>query len=50
MQWVKMDAMKLVTEGPPAGKEHHMPELYFDNVLAGSRIVAGQCSKDVIFE
>ena len=43
-----MDAVKLVTEGPPAGKEHRTPELYFDNVLEGSCIVAGQCSKDVI--
>ena len=49
MHWVKMDAVKLVTEGPPAGKEHHTPELYFDNVLEGSRIVAEQCAKDVIF-
>ena len=32
MHWVKMDAAKLMTEGPPAGKEHHTPELYFDNV------------------
>ena len=45
-----MDAVKLVTEGPPEGKEHRTPELYFDNVLEGSRLVAEQCSKDVIFE
>ena len=49
MQWVKMDAVKLVTEGPPAGKEHRTPKLYFDNVLEGSRIVAEQCAKDIIF-
>ena len=49
IQWAKMDAMKLVTEGPPAGKEHRMPELYFDIALEGSRIVAEQCAKDIIF-
>ena len=50
MHWVKMDAAKLVTEGPPAGKEHRTPEWYFDDVLKGSRIIEGQCSKDIIFE
>ena len=44
-----MDAVKLVTEGPPMGKEHRTPELYFDNVMEGSRIVAERCTKDVIF-
>ena len=47
--WVKLDAKKLMTEGPPEGKEHRRPELYFDGVLEGSRIVAEQCSKDIIF-
>ena len=31
--WAKMDAKKLMTEGPPEGKEHRRPELYFDGVL-----------------
>ena len=48
VQWAKMDAVKLATEGPPGGKEHHTPE--FDDVLKGSRIVEGQCSKDINFE
>ena len=48
--WAKMDAKKLMTEGPPEVKEHHRPELYFDGVLEGSRIVVEQCVKDVIFE
>ena len=48
--WAKMDAVKLVTEGAPEGKEHRTPKLYFDNVLEGSRIVVEQCTKDVIFE
>ena len=49
MRWAKLDAKKLMTEGPPEGKEHHRPELYFDGVLEGSRLVAEQCSKDIIF-
>ena len=49
MHWAKMDAMKLMIEGPPEGKEHRRPELYFDSVLEGSRLVAEQCAKDVIF-
>ena len=50
VQWAKMSAVKLATEGPPAGKEHRTPERYFDDVLEGSRTVGGQCSKDIIFE
>ena len=50
VQWENMDAVKLATEGPPAGKEHRTPERYFDDVLEGSRIVEGQCAKDIIFE
>ena len=49
MHWAKMDAKKLMTEGPPEGKEHRRPELYFDGVLEGSRLVAEQSAKDVIF-
>ena len=48
--WAKMDIEKVAAEGPPASKERRTLELYFDNVLEGPRIVAGQCSKDVIFE
>ena len=35
MHWAKMDATKLMTEGPLEGKEHRRPELYFDSVLEG---------------
>ena len=45
-----MDAVKLATEGLPVGKEHCMPERDFDDVLKGSHIVEGQCSKAFIFE
>ena len=31
VHWAKMDAEKLMTEGLPAGKEHHKPELYYDS-------------------
>ena len=45
----RMDAEKLMTEGPPEGKEHRKPELYYDSVLKGSRLAAEQCTKDIIF-
>ena len=47
--WAKLDAKKLMTEGPPEGKEHHRPEHYFDGVLEGSCLAAEQCLKDIIF-
>ena len=50
MHWVKMDVVKVATEGPPAGQEHRTFEQYFDSVLDRSRCVAEQCAKDVIFE
>ena len=48
VHWGKMDAEKLITEGPPEGKEHCMPELYYDSVLKGSRLEAEQRTKDII--
>ena len=50
VHWGKMDAEKLVKDGPPPGKEHHVPEAYHEGVLKGARLVADECSKDVIFE
>ena len=50
LQWVKLDAVKLIKEGPPQGKEHRTPEIYYEGVLKGARIVADECSKDAIFE
>ena len=49
MHWAKMDAMKLMTEGPHEGKEHRRPELYYEIVLEGSHLVAEICAMDVIF-
>ena len=50
VHWAKLDVVKLVKEGPPEGKEHRCPEMYYDSVLKGSRLVAEECARDVIFE
>ena len=44
-----MDAEKLMTEGPPEGKEHRKPELYYKSVLKGSYLAVELCTKDIIF-
>ena len=49
VHWGKLDAEKLMTEGPPEGKEHRKLELYYDGVLKGARLVAEECRKDIIF-
>ena len=50
VQWAKLDAMKLIKEGPPQGKEHRKTENYYKDVLKGARLVADECTKDVFFE
>ena len=35
VHWGKLDAEKLVKEWPPEGKEHRMPEMYYEGVLKG---------------
>ena len=50
VHWGKMDAEKLVRDGPPPGKEHRVLEAYYEGVLKGARLIADECSKDVIFE
>ena len=50
VQWAKLDAVKLIKEGPPQGKEHRTPKIYYEGVLKGARLVVDECSKDVIFE
>ena len=50
VHWGKMDAEKLVTEGPPKVKEHRHPKQYYDDVIKGAHLVADECTKDVIFE
>ena len=49
-QWAKLDAVKLIKEGPPEGKEHRHPEMYYEGVLKGARLIADECTKDIIFE
>ena len=49
VHWGKLNVEKLMTKGPPKGKEHHKPELYYDGVLKGARLVAEQCAKYIIF-
>ena len=44
VHWAKMDAEKLVIEGPPKGKEHRHPEKYYDSVLEGARLVVEECA------
>src|SRR3954467_10953844 len=50
VHWGKMDAEKFVKDGPPPGKEHRVPEAYYEGVLKGARLIADECSKDLIFE
>ena len=33
MQWEKMKATVVATEGPPKGKDHRKPERYFNDVM-----------------
>ena len=49
MWWAKMNAVE-VASGPPEGKEHRTPERYFADAIEGSRLVAAQCSQDIVFE
>ena len=50
VQWAKLDAVKLIKEGPPVGKEHRHPEMYYEGVLKGACLIANEYTKDVIFE
>ena len=50
VHWGKLDAEKLSTDAPPPGKEYRTPEMYYKDVLKGARLMADECSRDVIFE
>ena len=50
VHWAKLDAEKLVKEGPPEGKEHRYPENYYNGIMKGARLVANECPKNIIFE
>ena len=48
--WGKMQAIDVVTKGPPKGKDRPEWEHYFEDVLEAARLIEGQCSKDIMFE
>ena len=50
VHWDRMDAEKLRTDAPPAGKEYRTLKMYYKSVLKGARMIADECSKDVLFE
>ena len=50
VHWGKLDAEKLLRDAPPPGKEYRTPEMYYNGVLKGARLIRDECSKDVIFE
>ena len=50
VHWGKLDAEQLVKDGPPKGKEHRYPEMYYSGVMKGARLVANECPKNIIFE
>ena len=46
----KMKAIDVAMKGPPKGKDRPEPEHYFEDVLEAARLIAGQCSNDIMFE
>ena len=50
VHWGKLDLERLLTDAPPPGKEYRKPQMYYEGVLKGARLIVGECSKDVIFE
>ena len=50
MHWAKLDAEKLVKDGPPEGKAHRYPDKYYDGMMKGARLMADECTKEIIFE
>ena len=50
VHWGRLDAEKLMKDGPPAGKEHRKPEMYYKTVLKGARKIVDECPRDVIIE
>ena len=50
VHWGRLDAERLITNAPPAGKEYRTPEMYYKTVLKGARKIADECPRDVIIE
>ena len=50
VHWGKLDAERLITDAPPAGKEYRTPKMYYKTVLKGARKIVDEYPKDVIIE
>ncbi|XBI79093.1 hypothetical protein VPH35_088650 [Triticum aestivum] len=50
VHWGRLDAERLLTDPPPAGKEYRTPKMYYKTVLKGARNIADECPGDVIIE
>ena len=50
VHWGRLDAERLLTDPPPAGKEYRTLEMYYKTVLKGARNIADECPRDVIIE
>ena len=45
-----MKAIDVAMKGPPKGEDRPQPEHYFEDVLDATRLIEGQCSKNIMFE
>ena len=50
VHWGRLNAERLITDAPPAGKEYRTPEMYYKSVLKGARKIADECPRDLIIE
>ena len=50
VHWGRLDAERLLTDAPPAGKEYRTPKMYYKTVLKGACKIADECPRDVIIE
>ena len=48
VHWGRLDAERLLTDPPPAGKEYRTPKMYYNTVLKGARNIADECPRDVL--
>ena len=45
-----MKAVDVAAKSPTKGKDRNEPEHYFGDVLEATRLIEGQCSKNIMFE
>ena len=50
VHWGRLDAERLLTDAPSAGKDYRTPEMYYKSVLKGASKIADECPRNVIFE